>query len=583
MNIVEFYRIHTIDDDFDEKFYQSEYPEVKYYYQPYCIHTKINDRHRLFYHWYNHGKSQGLYKNIAAKQEKNFSPIITRQNKKKGKLAILTTHFNPCNYINSRNNYLTFSKHMESFGDLFTIELSFDNKFFTDNQSSIHIKGKKSNILWQKEVLLNTLLEQIPKEYTNIAWIDSDIIFRDPYWHIQLDSLLNNYKILQLFSHGYRINSEGLIVDKNKFISRVKYHPYGVTGFAWASRREVIDEIKFLDNQILGGADYVMCAAFMNEPSLLEKLSFYHEPQTAIRWIENASRVVNKSVSFLDTGICHLYHGTADNRNYSKRYNAIKNYSPDNFKKIDNLWTCKNKNITQHILSYFSSRQEDDNVLAPNDVFDQIYVLNLDREPEKYDTISKKLQKLNINSTRFSGVDGKNLDFDESSFVQGRGLLENKYALGCAKSHIELVRHAQKNGYKKILILEDDAIFSKNFMPMFQNIKKLKSWKILYLGASQHDWSNIEYLEHFYLAKKSAGTFAYALDCSVYNDILKEHNDDYTIDFNLSAIQEKYNTESFVFYPNIVISNVEKSSIREKRDQHNHGLDMKWNITDYEY
>ena len=54
--IEEFYTDHQIDDDFDEIFYALEYPETDNFYQPYCVRNNIDDRHRLFYHWFLYGQ-----------------------------------------------------------------------------------------------------------------------------------------------------------------------------------------------------------------------------------------------------------------------------------------------------------------------------------------------------------------------------------------------------------------------------------------------------------------------------------------------------------------------------------------------
>ena len=51
MDIVEFYKTHQVDDDFDEFFYSEYYPETADFYKKYCSNNNIDDRHRLFFHW----------------------------------------------------------------------------------------------------------------------------------------------------------------------------------------------------------------------------------------------------------------------------------------------------------------------------------------------------------------------------------------------------------------------------------------------------------------------------------------------------------------------------------------------------
>lgn len=578
IEIEKFYQSHQIDEDFDEVFYIKEYANTKDFYQPYCLANNIDDRHRLFFHWYNYGNKSNHYKNSQEKQTNDFIPKINPRNKIQEKLAILTTYFNPCNYINIKYNYIKFSEYITKFADLFTIELSFDNSFITDSRFSIHIEGEKSNILWQKEALLNILLKRIPKEYTNIAWIDSDIIFDDPYWSIHLNKQLNYYKVIQLFGDGYRENSNGQIIADSKFVSRIKHHPYGVTGFAWAIRREVIDEIKFLDNQILGGADYVMCSAFMNHPKLLDSLTYYVNDHYTQNWIQKTTKIIDSSVGYIDCSIIHMYHGEINHRNYQDRYSIFNDLK--SIEKINGLWQCNDTEIADKIQKYFFSRQEDDNVVSVNQIFDQIYVLNLDRESHKYDIIKTKLDQLKIQHIRFCAIDGESLDFDGSNFITGQGDIENKYAFGCLLSHIHIIKDAKNNGYNKILILEDDVMFCDNFLARLQDIKKIKEWNLLYFGGSQHNWNNIKYFDGFYHAQNTSGTFAYGVNKSMYDEIINFCTNK-TIDFNLSQLQQKYK-ECFVFYPNICIADVSSSSIRKPRNQQSHNLKMKWDILNYE-
>lgn len=577
-NIDLFYSIYKVDDDFDAAFYAKEYPTIINFYQPYCINNNISDQHRLFFHWYMYGKHDGMHKNENEK-EKFFTPRIDIREKKENKLAIITTFFNPCNYINLQYNYLKFSENIKQYADLFAIELSFNNNYFIKDSNTIRINGYKKNILWQKEILLNILLDSIPKEYTDIAWIDSDIIFTDKFWKIRLFDELSRYKVVQLFSIAQRLCHD----DKqySKIMSRVKYHSYGAPGFAWAARREVIDEIKFLDNQVLGGGDCVMCSSFMNLPIMLDQMKYYVNNNYTKQWINKTSAIVDRSVSFIDNEIIHLYHGSEQNRDYQGRYEKIKQEIENNFIIENNIWSSKNEQTTEKIYQYFISRKEDDNIIKINNLFDKVYLLNLDREMSKLETVSKKLDFYNIDYQKFSAIDGNLLEYNQDKYEIHKGLLENKYALGCYLSHIEIMKDAKKHKYEKILILEDDVMFCKDFNVKLQSIRSLKNWKMLYLGGTQYDWDNIEYRENFYYANRTAGTFAYAIHNSLYDEIINSIDFKHAIDKNYTHLQKKYKNNCYVCYPNLCIADVTTSSIRNGRDQNKHNAIMRWNIYEY--
>ena len=271
--------------------------------------------------------------------------------------------------------------------------------------------------------------------------------------------------------------------------------------------------------------------------------------------------------------------------------NAIKNiktllynYRKDNPNSVANK-IGKDKQfglsdeIGKNIRNYFSSHS------MINDIFDNVYVLNLDRQRERYLNIKRKLDNLKIKFERFSAIDGNDIDVNIKNRLRndfkGNGMIENEYALGCLLSHMEIIKNAKKNKYKKILILEDDVIFHNDFKNNITKILSLPKWKLLYLGSSQYNW-DIEMRESYYLSKKSLGTFAFAIDNSVFDEILNLYNKKLSIDNIYSNyIQTKYYGECFTLYPNLIIADVSESNIRNGRDQETHSIKMKWDLKKY--
>jgi hypothetical protein len=102
---------------------------------------------------------------------------------------------------------------------------------------------------------------------------------------------------------------------------------------------------------------------------------------------------------------------------------------------------------------------------------------------------------------------------------------------------------------------------------------------MLYLGASQYHW-DVNFIEDFYYAKRTLGGFSYALDISVYDEILQLNKEKKPIDNLYAEIQKLHANESYVFFPNICIANVSESTIRKGRNQKEHNIKMKWNMID---
>lgn len=227
-----------------------------------------------------------------------------------------------------------------------------------------------------------------------------------------------------------------------------------------------------------------------------------------------------------------------------------------------------------------------------NDYFDKIYCLNLERNSEKWKKTNTQFKELNINVDRFLGIDGNNITDDEFDEISNRkisevdssklGLIENKYALGCLMSHIEIIKEAKSAGYKRILIFEDDVILSDEFSERISQINKL-NWELLYLGASQFNWSGVKVNNGFYKCSNTLGTFAYAINSNIYDDLLELFETKRkSIDNLLSEYQLK-NKQSFVIYPNIVISDVSQSDIRQSKSLDEYSKLMKWNLESFTF
>jgi len=214
-----------------------------------------------------------------------------------------------------------------------------------------------------------------------------------------------------------------------------------------------------------------------------------------------------------------------------------------------------------------------------NDYFDHIYCLNLDRRKDKWLKVKERFDKLKIKVERFSGIDGNNLSENELKKYNKI----NKSEIGCMLSHYNIINDAKKNNYEKILVFEDDIIFIENFHIHFENkISKLNNWKLLYLGASQWQWNNIEFIKDFYYTNNSDGIFALAIHKSMYDEILATANDvTKPIDYKLWETQKKYYKQCYTCFPNLIIADVSDSDIRNKRDNIEHAVRMRWDLSLY--
>ena len=177
----------------------------------------------------------------------------------------------------------------------------------------------------------------------------------------------------------------------------------------------------------------------------------------------------------------------------------------------------------------FLTDNEIDNIIKENqkfdinNYFDKIYCLNLDRRQDRFEKVKKQFDVNKINFERWSAIDGDNLTESQIKIIDNEisqskasdlGKIENKYALACLMSHISIIKDAKSKRYNKILIFEDDVRFSVDFTEEIKKVQKL-NWSLLYLGASQFSWKNIEIKNGYYLCNNTLSTFAYALTSDI--------------------------------------------------------------------
>ena len=236
-----------------------------------------------------------------------------------------------------------------------------------------------------------------------------------------------------------------------------------------------------------------------------------------------------------------------------------------------------------------------------NYYFDHVYVLNLDRRPDRLEKMRKSLAKVGIyNWTRFKAIDGKDSPhYDEwSNYRRTRMTFAeksrfNRKAIGSAgswailKSTYLMIKDAMKNKYKNFLVLQDDMLFHKNFVEEFLKIPATvpSNWKILYLGATQHNWNHCEFRSQYYFPMGTAdGAFAVGLHHSTYKDMLDEiMKFDMPVDSGaLKTLQRKYGRQALALTPNLMIADIRDSDLRKSRDLNAYSKRFRWNIKLYD-
>lgn len=248
-----------------------------------------------------------------------------------------------------------------------------------------------------------------------------------------------------------------------------------------------------------------------------------------------------------------------------------------------------------------------------HDIFDQVFLINLERDKIKKIKTYNALKKKGIRPLIWKATDGyekENLagyqkyldrkigdthDSRLSKMEHHRNLkiIESAGAWGVLKSYENIIEYSIEKEYERILILEDDIILDNSFEDKFQSFyqKVDKEWKAMLLGASQHDWTKVDVdkarVEGIYRPTygDTLGAFALGLKNDVFHKFLNLiRYMDSPVDLGpLGGIFDRYSFNSYVAFPNIIMPDVTSSSIREPRDQVLHSEKMKWELNNFPF
>lgn len=87
---------------------------------------------------------------------------------------------------------------------------------------------------------------------------------------------------------------------------------------------------------------------------------------------------------------------------------------------------------------------------------EHVYLINLDRRPDRLEKSKKQLDALGIEFERISAIDGQTLDIILPPQTDAKRWNKSAYAL--TQTTINILKDAEEKGYENILILEDDIV-----------------------------------------------------------------------------------------------------------------------------
>lgn len=273
-------------------------------------------------------------------------------------LACVTVFFNPCKYKTNLKNYFTFREHFPKSIPLYVIEASYDGNFETD--ASFQIKANPNNqIMWQKERLINKVVDWLPSRFTRYMYSDCDLLFPEGWDKLALGST----DIVQGYGEIDFLGVDGKIIQtKLSAMNRtINGGDYGCPGGVWIYPREV----RQYERAPAGAGDSLL------ERALIKKSETWPKEILAPKeyaYYQHWSQLIDSlpyKVGFIDKKIQHLWHGDRENRQYLTRHLILKENDFDPIRDIQIAkngllsWCSHKPDMHRRIKEYFVNRKED--------------------------------------------------------------------------------------------------------------------------------------------------------------------------------------------------------------------------------
>lgn len=212
--------------------------------------------------------------------------------------------------------------------------------------------------------------------------------------------------------------------------------------------------------------------------------------------------------------------------------------------------------------------------MKPNDFFDKVYVINLKESEDRLEGFKKEAERVGLTFQRVEAIHGTDRSVTFNG-IENDGW--NKNAAALALTTLKILKDAKNNGYKKILIFEDDSfMIPQNFNSIFRrSVRHLPERVKDEEGNESGGWDFFHFNTYDeYPSKwvapcliKLAGAWccqAYGINEQVYDEyIARLEKFDMPID-NMTLLIHKEREMSFATRPSIVSHRIGRySTLRE--------------------
>ncbi len=213
-----------------------------------------------------------------------------------------------------------FRSYVQSYGINFqTVEVIFPGQEFQltkPNTQPYDLQYKDEWIFAMRENLVNVGIKHLPDDWQFVSWVDQHIFWMDPYWFEKSIVLMSHYNIVHLLNgndfknmtNGTDYSLRGVV--KYYYEVGVNYWRYVPQqwGLAWATNKETYEKLGGLLDICIGTkCDFYQAVTYTGV--MFDKMTNNEVFNSEIKkWQEQAIKVYDGKVGFLDSKVLHFIH-----------------------------------------------------------------------------------------------------------------------------------------------------------------------------------------------------------------------------------------------------------------------------------
>jgi len=300
-------------------------------------------------------------------------------------LWIVSTYFDSEGYSSKLRALRSYLRSVDESGiPLLLVEGAFGKRPFLLPESERVLHVRCPSVMWQKERLLNVAIKNLPPSCRKVAWLDTDIFFENPRWAVETSELLDRVPVVQPFDVALWLPKgttrfRGRGITWPGFAAVAQRHPglflsgdfdrHGHSGYAWAARRDVVEQHGLYDRSVVGSGDHLMAHAMMGDlssPCVTNSVGSTNPFRESFHaWAKPFHRAVRSTVGFVGGAVLHRWHGDRKKRRYYKRMVGLlaRRYDPSLDVRVSISgaleWTEHGAALGRWMKDYFTGRQED--------------------------------------------------------------------------------------------------------------------------------------------------------------------------------------------------------------------------------